>query len=181
MSSSKQVVFDCMYFFGGGFFLPFLNLSTRPRLQFILGLHFTPACVLLSVCSLHYTHSLHFTPGLQSAVRSLRFTLTAKKRLRNLLLQVKKGGVLSYTYNKMVGSPPYVLWWWFLLWQLLLIIFFSFQEAKDIKIRLYTPQLCAGQLHKVEASLHCPNTAAPHPQVSFPYGNCEQKCQKNLL
>ena len=42
-------------------------------------LHFTPACVLLSVCSLHFTHSLHFTPGLQSAVRSLRFTLTEFK------------------------------------------------------------------------------------------------------
>ena len=42
----------------------------------MLGLHFTPACVLLSVCSLHFAHSLHFTPGPQSAVRSLRFTLT---------------------------------------------------------------------------------------------------------
>ena len=36
----------------------------------MLGLHFTPACVLLSVCSLHFTLSLHFTPGPQSAVRS---------------------------------------------------------------------------------------------------------------
>ena len=80
----------------------------------------------------------------------------------------------------MVGCPPYVLWWWFLLWQLLLIIFFSLRVAKGIKIRLYTPQLYAGQLHKVEASLHCPNTAAPHPQVSFPYGNCEEKCQKKF-
>ena len=34
----------------------------------MLGLHFTPACVLLLVCSLHFTHSLHFTPGPQSAV-----------------------------------------------------------------------------------------------------------------
>ena len=42
----------------------------------MLGLHFTPACVLLLFCSLHFTHSLHFTPGPQSAVRSLRFTLT---------------------------------------------------------------------------------------------------------
>ena len=33
----------------------------------MLGLHFTPACVLLSVCSLHFTLSLHFTPGPQSA------------------------------------------------------------------------------------------------------------------
>ena len=32
-----------------------------PRLQFMLGLHFTPARVLLLVCS------LHFTPGPQSA------------------------------------------------------------------------------------------------------------------
>ena len=36
----------------------------------MLGLHFTPACVLLSVCSLHFTLSMDFTPGLQSAVRS---------------------------------------------------------------------------------------------------------------
>ena len=32
----------------------------------MLGLHFTPVCVLLLVCSLHFTHSLHFTPGPQS-------------------------------------------------------------------------------------------------------------------
>ena len=47
-----------------GFFYPY----TLPRLQFMLGLHFTPACVLLLVCSLHFTLSLHFTPGLHSAV-----------------------------------------------------------------------------------------------------------------
>ena len=35
-----------------------------------------PACVLLSVCSLNFTLSRHFTPGPQSAVRSLRVTLT---------------------------------------------------------------------------------------------------------
>ena len=34
----------------------------------MLGLQFTPACVLLSVCS------LHFTPGPQSAVRSPQST-----------------------------------------------------------------------------------------------------------
>ena len=45
----------------------------------MLGLHFTPACVLLLVCSLHFTLSLHFTPGPQSAVRSLGFTLTDYK------------------------------------------------------------------------------------------------------
>ena len=33
-------------------------------------LHFTQACVLLSVCSFHFTLSLHFTPGPQSAVCS---------------------------------------------------------------------------------------------------------------
>ena len=42
----------------------------------MLGLHFTPVCVLLLVYSLHFTHSLHFTAGPESAVRSLRFTLT---------------------------------------------------------------------------------------------------------
>ena len=36
----------------------------------MLGLHFTPAYVLLLVFSLHCTLSLHFTPGLQSAVCS---------------------------------------------------------------------------------------------------------------
>ena len=36
---------------------------TLPRPQFMLGLHFTPACVLLWVCGLHFTHSLHLTPG----------------------------------------------------------------------------------------------------------------------
>ena len=36
----------------------------------MLGLHFTPARVLLLVCSLHFTLSLHFTPGPQSAVCS---------------------------------------------------------------------------------------------------------------
>ena len=52
---------------------------TLSRLQFMLGLHFTPSLqsvilqfapsVLLSVCS------LHFTPGPQSAALCLRFTL----------------------------------------------------------------------------------------------------------
>ena len=36
----------------------------------MLGLHFTPVCILLSVCSLHFTLSLHFNPGPQSAVCS---------------------------------------------------------------------------------------------------------------
>ena len=61
MSSSK-CSFTCTW----GIVLPL----TLPRLQSMLGLHFTPACVLLLVCSLHFTHSLHFTPGPQSAVRS---------------------------------------------------------------------------------------------------------------
>ena len=38
-----------------------------------------PACILLSICNLHFTLSLHFAPGWQSAVRSLCFTLTAKE------------------------------------------------------------------------------------------------------
>ena len=36
----------------------------------MLGLNFTPACVLLSACSLHFALHLQFTPGLQSAVCS---------------------------------------------------------------------------------------------------------------
>ena len=49
-----------------------------------LSLHFTPGlqsavCILPLVCSLHFTPALYFTPGLQSAVRSLRFTLTDYK------------------------------------------------------------------------------------------------------
>ena len=52
----------------------FICLKTLLRLQFILGLYFTPACVLLSVCSLHFRLSLHFTPGPQSAVRSPQST-----------------------------------------------------------------------------------------------------------
>ena len=50
--------------------------SREERNGFMLGLHFTPACGLLLVCSLHFTHSLHSTPGPQSEVRSLYFTLT---------------------------------------------------------------------------------------------------------
>ena len=64
-------VSNCLHVFAG-FFSP----QTLLRLQFMLGLHFTPACVLLSVCSLHCTLSLNFTPVPQSAVRSLHFTLT---------------------------------------------------------------------------------------------------------
>ena len=89
MSSSK-CSFTCIC----GFFYPY----TLPRLQFMLGLHFTPACVLLLVCSLHFTHSLHFTPGPQSevrspqsAVRSLPFTLTECK--------IQDSGTLMRSYT----------------------------------------------------------------------------------
>ena len=95
----------------------------------------------------------------QKIIRLINFFTLSQKRVET--------NFHFYTHNKMVGSPPYMF-------------IFSFRVAKHIKIRLYTPQLCAGQLHKVEASLHCPNTAAPHPQVSFPYGNCEQKCKKKF-
>ena len=70
---NKQVS-DRLHVFEG-FILPLNPL----RLQFMFGLYFTPslqslfwilhpACVLLSVCSLHFTLRLHFTPGLQTAV-----------------------------------------------------------------------------------------------------------------
>ena len=60
MSSSK-CSFTCIC----EIFLP-LNPSAT-TVQFLLGPHFTPACLLLLVCSLHFTHSLHFTPGPQSS------------------------------------------------------------------------------------------------------------------
>ena len=41
----------------------------------MLSLNFNPACVLLLVCSLHFTHSLHCTPGLQSAVCILHWPI----------------------------------------------------------------------------------------------------------
>ena len=48
----------------------------------MLGLHFTPACVLLCLQSAFYTQSAFYpwsvVRSLQSAVRSLRLTLTVK-------------------------------------------------------------------------------------------------------
>ena len=70
MSSSKRSFNTCIC----GIVLP-LNPSTTT--VYAQSVYFTPACILLSVCSRHFTRSLHFTPGPQSAVRSLRFTLTA--------------------------------------------------------------------------------------------------------
>ena len=56
----------------------------------MLGLHFTPACILLSVCS------LHFTPGPHSAVRSLRFTLTESGIPTIIGIRGVGGGELPY-------------------------------------------------------------------------------------
>ena len=70
----------------------------------MLSLHFTPVCVLLLVCSLHFTLSLHFTPGPQSAVRSLRFTLTVKK-LRN-----EGTSFVLQTARPSRGSDDHVKW-----------------------------------------------------------------------
>ena len=56
----------------------------------MLGLHFTPACVLLLVCSLHFTHSLHFTPGPQSAVRSPQSSFYTDRKLNRALYINKK-------------------------------------------------------------------------------------------
>ena len=41
----------------------------KPHSEF-LNLTVPIACILLSVCSLHFTLTLHFTPGPQSSVRS---------------------------------------------------------------------------------------------------------------
>ena len=56
-------------------------------------LHFNPACVLLSVCGLHFTLSLHFTPGPQSAVHSLRFTLTENVTTSRIALRYHRDSV----------------------------------------------------------------------------------------
>jgi len=57
---------------------------------------------LLSVCSLHFTHSLHFTPGLQSAARSLHFTLTESTRIYKYYIRhslMKQETELTIRYN----------------------------------------------------------------------------------
>ena len=89
MSSNKQVVFDYLYFWGG-FFLPLLSLSTRPRLQFIYSVCILPQPAFYSqsaVCiytqSAFYSWSAVCSP--QSAVRSLRFTLTGSRTECNWL------------------------------------------------------------------------------------------------
>ena len=76
MSSSK-CSFTCIW----GIFRPL----TLPRLQFMLGLHFTPTCVLLLVCSLHFTLSLHFTPGPHSAVCSPQSAFYSDRRKNTVL------------------------------------------------------------------------------------------------
>ena len=47
----------------------------------MLSLHFTPACVLLSVCSLHFALRLQFTPGPQSAVCSLTLMIQEREKI----------------------------------------------------------------------------------------------------
>ena len=93
----------------------------------MLGLHFTPVCVLLSVCSLHFTLSLHFTPGRQSAVCSPQSSfytdrlflffahmLTAIILLRVALLEIKVGqikhvfGVLESYITKMINYKAFL-------------------------------------------------------------------------
>ena len=86
ISSSKKVLFDYMNFFlgGGGIFFalikPFHETTTTlyARSAFYPSLRFT-----LSLQSALYTQSAFYpwsaVRSLQSTVRSLRFTLTAKK------------------------------------------------------------------------------------------------------
>ena len=45
------------------------------KMSTVFILHFTPACILISVCSLHFTLGLHFTPGPQSVVCSSQSVL----------------------------------------------------------------------------------------------------------
>ena len=83
-------VSNCLHVFAG-FFSP----QTLLRLQFMLGLHFTPACVLLSVCSLHCTLSLHFTPVPQSAVCILHWPILF---VYNLVIECSKKNRQNYAY-----------------------------------------------------------------------------------
>ena len=87
----------------------------------MLGLHFTPTCVLLLVCSLHFTHSLHFTPGPQSAVHSLHFTLTAKEIFQLLkILSLFKNNILKKLNLSLFSNLPF--------------LFSSLQHSKYIKL-----------------------------------------------
>ena len=52
------------------FSLLIFNQTPSRSLSFSVNFYLHPACVLLSVCSLHFTLSLRFTPSPQSAVCS---------------------------------------------------------------------------------------------------------------
>ena len=90
-------------------------------------LHFTPACVLLSVCSLHFTLSLHFTPGPQSAVCSPQSAFYTDRR-KNLL----KVHIIGKRCNVLLQGSSHVM---FLL---MFIQFVSRQKSeKSLDIHLY--------------------------------------------
>ena len=83
-------------------------------------LHFTPAYVLLSVCGLHFTLSLHFTPGPQSA-----FYTDCRKNLLKVHIIGKRCNVL------LQGSSH-------VMFLLMFILFVSRQKSeKSLDIHLY--------------------------------------------
>ena len=59
-----------------------------------------PAWVLLSICSLHFTLSLPFTPGPQSANHSLHFTLTRLYKKR----KQRQSGLSTYADQSHIDS-----------------------------------------------------------------------------
>ena len=111
ISSSKKVVFDYMNFFffgGGGIFFalikPFHETTTTvyARSAFYPSLRFT-----LSLQSALYTQSAFYpwsaVRSLQSTVRSLRFTLTAKKGWEIFYFKSKKGAYFHIHIIKWLG------------------------------------------------------------------------------
>ena len=59
-----------------------------------------------AVCILHFTHSLHFTPGPQPAVRSLRFTLIDSLTFQQLITIIKTA--MKWFWEKCHWKVPVV-------------------------------------------------------------------------
>ena len=78
----------------------------------MLGLHFTPVCVLLSVRSLHFTLRLHFTPGPQSAVcspQSAFYTDRSPPTLKVFVNVFAKFVSPSFVINGLTGCSESVI------------------------------------------------------------------------
>ena len=92
-------------------------------------LHFTPAYVLLSVCGLHFTLSLHFTPGPQSAVCSPQSAFYTDRR-KNLL----KVHIIGKRCNVLLQDSSHVM---FLLMFILFVLRQKSEKSLDIHLYVY--------------------------------------------